>query len=82
VYYEIGKLCGSRFRALRARAILRAGCVGMECVGCQVSDLDQHLNKCPICFKWICDDCSRRSMGRMFCSKRCADQFFFGDDEE
>jgi hypothetical protein len=58
----------------------------VECVGCQVNDEDPErsvqLNKCPICFKRICDDCAHRSMGRLFCSKRCADQFFFGDDEE
>jgi hypothetical protein len=54
----------------------------MECVGCHGSEQELRLNKCPICFKWICDNCAKRSMGREFCSKRCADQFFFGDDDE
>jgi hypothetical protein len=54
----------------------------MECVGCHSSEQELRLNKCPICFKWICDNCAKRSMGREFCSKRCADQFFFGDDDE
>jgi hypothetical protein len=54
----------------------------MECIGCKVSETEKRLNKCPICFKRVCDDCSQRSMGRDFCSKRCADQFFFGDDDE
>jgi hypothetical protein len=54
----------------------------MECVGCQLSDQDDRLNKCPICFKWVCDNCGLRSMGRVFCSKRCSDQFFFGDDDD
>ena len=56
--------------------------IRMECVRCQVNDQDRHLNKCPICFKWICDDCAHRSMGRCFCGKQCANEFFFGDDEE
>jgi hypothetical protein len=54
----------------------------MECVTCQVSDLDERLHKCPICFKLICENCSFRSMGRAFCSKKCADQFFFADDDD
>ena len=54
----------------------------MECVGCQVNDQDSRLNKCPICFKWICENCAVRTFGRAFCSKKCADQFFFGDEDE
>jgi len=54
----------------------------MECTGCQVSDQESNLNKCPICFKWACENCAMRAFGRVFCSKRCADQFFFGDDDE
>jgi hypothetical protein len=55
---------------------------GMECIACQKSEEDARLEKCPICFKWVCEDCGNRSFGRVFCSKRCADQFFFGDDDE
>ena len=62
------------------RAILRAR--PMECVVCQVSDQDSRLSKCPICFKWVCDNCANRRFGRIFCTQKCADQFFFGDDEE
>ena len=54
----------------------------MECVVCQVSDQDSRLSKCPICFKWVCDNCANRRFGRIFCTQKCADQFFFGDDEE
>jgi hypothetical protein len=54
----------------------------MECTFCQKSDQDVRLNKCPICFKWVCDDCSRRDYGRAFCSAGCAKQFFFGDEDE
>jgi hypothetical protein len=59
----------------------------MECVVCKTDELvlreqEKRMNKCPICFKLVCDHCSHRTMGRDFCSKRCADQFFFGDDDE
>jgi hypothetical protein len=54
----------------------------MNCVGCQKNEVETTLHKCPICFQWSCDECGRREYGRVFCSKRCADQFFFGDDEE
>jgi hypothetical protein len=54
----------------------------MECTGCHIQEEETHLNKCPICFKWVCDECGHRTMGRVFCSRRCADQFFFGDDDE
>ena len=54
----------------------------MECVTCQADDKDQRLDKCPICFKWTCDNCAVKSMGRSFCTKKCSDQFFFGDDDD
>jgi hypothetical protein len=60
----------------------RPGVRVLECVGCQTSDQDDRLSKCPICFKWVCERCALRSMGRLFCSRKCADQFFFGDDED
>jgi hypothetical protein len=52
------------------------------CVTCQKSEEEVTLHKCPICFKLVCNDCAKREYGRVFCSKRCADQFFFGDDDE
>jgi len=54
----------------------------MECALCQKTDDDVHLIKCPICFKYVCDDCSVNRHGRIFCSKICADLFFFGDEED
>lgn len=54
----------------------------MECVGCQVDDQEHKLHKCPICFKWVCDNCGHASYGRIFCAKKCANEFFFGDDDE
>jgi hypothetical protein len=54
----------------------------MNCEACQKSEVEATLHKCPTCFKVICGDCGRRDYGRVFCSKRCADQFFFGDEDE
>jgi endogenous inhibitor of DNA gyrase (YacG/DUF329 family) len=54
----------------------------MNCTVCGKSDLEVTLNKCPICFKMVCQDCARQEYGRAFCSRRCAELFFFGDDDE
>ena len=54
----------------------------MPCINCQKEDVEVSLNKCPICFKLVCDDCARRDYGRVFCSRRCAELFFFGDEED
>jgi hypothetical protein len=54
----------------------------MDCVGCQKNDQEIRLNQCPICFKWVCDNCAVRGFGRLFCSKKCNDAFFHGDEEE
>ena len=54
----------------------------MNCVACEKDDKEFTLHKCPICFKLVCEDCAVRNFGRLFCSKLCSDQFFFGDDEE
>jgi len=54
----------------------------MECTTCQKNDLEVTLSKCPICFKPVCQDCAHREYGRLFCSRRCAYLFFFGDDED
>jgi endogenous inhibitor of DNA gyrase (YacG/DUF329 family) len=54
----------------------------MNCSVCGKSDQEVTLNKCPICFKLVCQDCAKREYGRAFCSQRCADSFFFGEDDE
>jgi len=52
------------------------------CVNCQKSEEEATLQKCPICFKWVCLDCGKREYGRIFCSQRCSHLFFFGDEED
>ena len=53
----------------------------MECVKCKVTDDQRSLKKCPICFKYFCEECGVNRSGRWFCSKQCSDFFFFGEDE-
>ena len=54
----------------------------MNCVSCEKDEQELELYKCPICFKSTCDGCANRAFGRVFCSRRCADLFFFGDDDD
>jgi hypothetical protein len=54
----------------------------MNCVTCQKDEREVTLSKCPICFKLICVECAQHAYGRTFCSQRCANLFFFGDDED
>jgi endogenous inhibitor of DNA gyrase (YacG/DUF329 family) len=54
----------------------------MNCCSCQKDEQEVTLAKCPICFKFVCQDCGRREYGRVFCSQRCAHLFFFGDSED
>ena len=46
----------------------------MNCFHCDKSEVEGRIHKCPICFRWICEDCGKRDYGRTFCSQRCADQ--------
>jgi hypothetical protein len=54
----------------------------VECFSCNASELDKLLQKCPICFRWTCESCSTHAFGRHFCSKRCSNEFFYGDDDD
>ena len=70
------------WRAPGSRVRLPPSTKTMNCIECQKDEMEATLNKCPICFKWICNNCGNSSMGRIFCSKRCADGFFFGDEDD
>ena len=56
--------------------------VTVQCVKCAVSEEERRMYKCPICFKKICENCSFFFAGRHFCTKGCADYFFFGSGDE
>jgi hypothetical protein len=59
--------------------------VTLHCVRCTISEEERRMFKCPICFNKVCETCCYFFAGRHFCSKGCADYFFFGsgdDDDE
>ena len=53
-----------------------------HCQGCGVSRDLRILRKCPICHNVVCRTCGYTRQGKQFCSRSCADYFFFGDPEE
>ena len=52
------------------------------CKVCQKTADEVALNKCPICFKYYCDDDRFLLSGREFCGKFCAEYFFFSEEDE
>ena len=56
-----------------------------QCKGCGDTEEQAHLERCTVCGKWFCPDCSFKQTGRRFCSSACARDFFWGetgDDDE
>lgn len=54
----------------------------MECANCHKTDDEARIEKCPICFKGYCPEHAYLYSGRRFCSKPCAEYFFFGDGDD
>ena len=54
----------------------------MECHECKRTDEETHLERCAICFKYYCEEHCYSWSNRTFCSKPCAEYFFFGDSDE
>jgi hypothetical protein len=52
------------------------------CVGCGDTEDQARLERCGICTKWFCTDCSHRTAGRRFCSSECGRAYFWGDDDD
>ena len=52
------------------------------CYKCSARDREVQLIKCPICHKMVCEDCITRRSTSNFCSRSCADFYFFGDDDD
>ena len=54
-----------------------------KCHECGMSSDDTTtLEKCPMCFKYACGEHQHLMSGRIFCSKACADYFFFADPDD
>jgi hypothetical protein len=53
-----------------------------ECHECKKVDDEARLRKCPICFKYFCEEHGHQRSGVSFCSAGCAEYFFFADPDE
>jgi hypothetical protein len=53
-----------------------------QCVHCNKTDDETKLSKCPICFKYYCNEHAYQMSGRTFCSQPCAEFFFFSETDE
>lgn len=54
----------------------------MACESCGANEEELHTQKCPICYKRFCDECAHSMSGRIFCSRFCAEYFFFGGEDD
>jgi len=52
------------------------------CKVCKKTEDETALNKCPICFALYCDEHGYSMSGREFCSKHCANYFFFASEDD
>ena len=54
----------------------------VQCTECGKTIDETSLSKCPICFQYFCGEHAVVASGRPFCSRGCADYFFFGDPDD
>jgi hypothetical protein len=55
--------------------------IDQKCYECERTREEVRLSKCPICFKFYCDEHSFDMSGRTFCSNGCAEYFFFSEED-
>ena len=53
-----------------------------KCAKCESHDEAQLVRRCPVCFTHFCEEHAYVMSGRAFCSKGCAQHFFFGDPDD
>jgi hypothetical protein len=53
----------------------------LKCFECGRTVDDTTLTKCPTCFKYFCSEHLYIMSGRRFCSRACAEYFFFGEGD-
>jgi hypothetical protein len=60
--------------------------IAMAATVCEKCGADEtgvwRLIKCPMCYKYVCENCATRIYGRLFCSNRCGTNFFLHYDDE
>ena len=53
-----------------------------ECSECGIGEEDTFLYKCPMCIKFVCEECRFQKSGQTFCSRGCGEMFFHQDEDE
>jgi hypothetical protein len=53
-----------------------------SCRECGKSGDDGQLRKCPVCFRYFCEEHATVMSGRPFCSAGCAQYFFFAEPDD
>ncbi len=54
---------------------------GTYCEVCGATGFWMHMAKCPMCHKHFCDKCRHMFGGKEFCSRYCANEFFWGGED-
>ncbi len=55
---------------------------GTTCVVCEIQREAAQLARCRSCRRTYCSDCGFNSKMGKFCSRECADIFFYGEDPD
>ena len=53
-----------------------------KCKECGATEDETKVRKCPVCHKEFCEDHSFQRSGLWFCTRGCADYFFFADPDD
>ena len=54
----------------------------VKCHECGKPNEEETLRRCPICFKFFCEDHGHQMSGRSFCTPGCAEYFFFSEPDD
>ena len=54
----------------------------LGCEICGTTEEDLRTHKCSVCYKQYCEQCAVSMSGRPFCSRFCAEYFFFGGEDD
>lgn len=54
---------------------------GTSCQLCGATGRWLQLLKCPMCHTYFCDPCAYKYGGKDFCSRHCANEFYWGGED-
>ncbi|MEJ2369070.1 MAG: hypothetical protein P8Z49_12195 [Acidobacteriota bacterium] len=55
---------------------------GEYCEMCGKTGRWLDLTKCPMCHRYFCESCRVSMGGKDFCTRHCANEFFWGGEDE